>query len=247
MGCLLLSDDKAFSAPPSWLPLVLATAPIVVVHVCYLLSAHYGYVDKCNPYIEGCTSISAAGRHGPSYFLFKAGMIPVALLAIVFWVYSSRWLRSSSDRRPVRTLLLAIIGCTSALFLIVYTISLGSHGDLYRFMRRVGVIIYFSCSYLAQLLLLAGIQRLTTQGHLSLPRYALTGKYTLVIGLMIFGAASIPIMNYLEDKDALQNSIEWWFSLLMTSYYFFTWRIWRSTTGIGYRKSAPKPGGIKKK
>ena len=50
-------------------------APIVVVHVCYLLSAHYGYVDKCNPYIEGCTSISATGRHGPSYFLFKAGTI----------------------------------------------------------------------------------------------------------------------------------------------------------------------------
>ena len=98
-------------------------------------------------------------------------------------------------------------------------------------MRRIGVIVYFAFSYLAQLLLLARLQRLQIQKLSALPGLLLTGKTMLVGGLMIFGLASIPVGNFVDDqlvdKDRVENIIEWWFSLMMVGYYFLTWFAWR--------------------
>ena len=58
--------------------LLAGVLPIVVVHACYVISVQAGIIPACIPYASGCTSISAAGRHGASYVLFKAGMIPAA-------------------------------------------------------------------------------------------------------------------------------------------------------------------------
>ena len=49
--------------------LVTAVAPIVFIHLTYLISAAQGYVPWCIPYIDSCTSISATGRHGIAFFL----------------------------------------------------------------------------------------------------------------------------------------------------------------------------------
>jgi len=59
--------------------------PIVAIHSTYLVSALQGHVPWCFPYFESCTSISATGRHGAAYFLFKGTMIPAAMLLMAFW------------------------------------------------------------------------------------------------------------------------------------------------------------------
>ena len=58
----------------------------------YLLSASGGYVDWCVPHLTGCDSISASGRHGWGFFVFKATMLPAAGFTFIYWLLCIRWL-----------------------------------------------------------------------------------------------------------------------------------------------------------
>ncbi len=199
----------------------------MVVHVCYVVSAANNYVPTCVPYLEGCASISASGREGPSYIIFKLGMLPEAALLFWFWLHCGEWLREHGESNVLARTSMVITGCLGAVFLVLYTVYLGSDGDVYRFMRRIGVMVYFGGSYLAQLILLARMQRLERLGQIDLPAYIMRSQLFIALGLMLFGAISIPLINFAHDQDAMENITEWWFALLMVSNYFFTWRAWR--------------------
>ena len=43
--------------------------------------------------------------------------------------------------------------------------------------------------------------------------------------MLFFGMASIPVMNYMDNKDTFQDIIEWDFSLLMQMYFLLA-AIW---------------------
>lgn len=223
----VMRSESGDTLPAPWLAFATGLLPLLVVHISYLVSAWSGYVPWCNPYLDGCASISASGRHGFSYIFFKVGMIPAATLLAIYWWECRLWLLRLGDDRRIMMWAMVICGFVSAVFLVLYTLYLGSRGEFYQFMRRIGVIVYFAFSYLAQLLLLARLQRLRLRKLLVLPNYLLRGKMAVVVGLMVFGLASIPIGNFMADKDRIENIVEWWFALMMVSYYFFTWRAWR--------------------
>ena len=212
-----------------WLALATGILPLFVVNTAYLISIAGDHIPKCIPYIEGCTSISAAGRYGLSYFFFKAGMIPAAVLLAAFWIFCRRWLLvlGDTDGRMVRAMVFT--GCISAAFLILYSVFLGSDGEFYGLMRRYGVNIYFSFGYLAQLILLGRLQHLKKGGLISLPQGLLTGKLTLMIVMLLLGLGSIPLSDVFTDVHRPRNIVEWNFSVLMISYYFLTWRAWQHT------------------
>lgn len=213
----------------AWLALWTGLLPLFVVNMAYLIAVAGDHVPKCITYLQGCTSISAAGRYGWSYFFFKAGMIPAAVLLAAFWFFCRRWLLILGDTDGPMVRAIVFTGFTSAAFLILYSVFLGSQGDFYSLMRRYGVNIYFSFSYLAQLMLLSRLQRLRKAGRLSVPRQILTGKLTLMLAMLFLGLASIPMSDIFTDSRRPRNIIEWIFALLMVSYYFFAWRAWRHT------------------
>jgi hypothetical protein len=224
----------------AWLALLTGLLPFCVVNLSYLGSASAGHVSWCFPYLQGCTSISAAGRYGLSYFFFKAGMIPAALVMGAFWIACRRWLLrlGDTDGRMLRAM--ACLGFISAGFLILYTVFLGSKGDVYNFMRRTGVIVYFSFSYLAQLILLARLQHLQAKKLIDIPAYITQGKMFVVVGLLVIGLGSIPISNFVVDKHRPENAVEWSYALLMVTYYFFTWRACRH---IALQQASLQEGG----
>ena len=84
-----------------WLPLWTGILPIVAIHATYVVAAIEGYVPWCIPYIDSCTSISATGRNGTAFFLFKATMIPSAVLLYFFWRQASRLLAELQLSGPV--------------------------------------------------------------------------------------------------------------------------------------------------
>ena len=47
--------------PIRWLPFVTGIVPLVGIHICFLIAVDIGYLSACNPYIDGCASISATG------------------------------------------------------------------------------------------------------------------------------------------------------------------------------------------
>lgn len=233
---------------PGWIAVATALLPLVTAHVCYAVATSAGLVPQCVPYLEGCTSISAAGRYGWSYFLFKAGVIPAAVLLALFWWLCREWLVTLGEPPGSRAAwVMAWVGTVAAAFLVLYAVFLGSKGEPYSLLRRYGVSVYFSFSYLAQLMLLSRLRRLVGRGACAVPAWILRAKTGLAIVLLALGLGSIPVSNFVADKDPVENAIEWNFALLLVSHYLLTWRAWRATGfRLGFRSgpwSASGPGG----
>ncbi len=208
--------------------LITGLLPIIAIHSTYLVSAYQGHVPWCFPYIDSCTSISATGRHGVAFYLFKGTMIPSATLLMLFWFLCGRWLTVLGDRpKPVNTLV--IIGCIGAIFLIVYTVALGAAGDALRLQRRIGIIVYFTFTYLPQLLLVWRMGKVIPEEPTRkwLLRLSVT---TLAIGLSTLVLDAV-IDNYEDYEDAF----EWVLALLIHIYFLVMWQTWRNTRfGVNY-------------
>ena len=204
------------------IPLFTGLLPILLVHTTYLVSASEGYVAWCFPYIESCTSISATGRQGTAFFIFKVTMIPAAALQMIYWVLTYRWLKILGDR-SLATKAIMFIGVTAALFLVVYTVALGAAGDDFRLQRRIGIIIYFTFTFLAQLLLAWRVGLLRRQDA-SLPLLRMICYLLLGTGLLTLLLDS-SIDNYAE----YENAFEWLFALVIHIFFLVTWKTWRNT------------------
>jgi len=213
----------------AWIALAAGLLPFVVVHLCYFISVQADIVPGCIPYFSGCTSISAAGRHGVAYFLFKAGMIPAAVLLAAYWALCRRWLLAIGHADSTAMRAMAALGVIAAGFLILYAVFLGSKGEAYDLMRRYGVTVYFSFSALAQMVLLRELTRPGLPAIRLLPRRVIRGKLLVVAILLGVGLLSIPVNNFAPDRDRAQNVIEWLFALVMCSYYLLSWWGWRAS------------------
>ncbi len=193
----------------------------------YLLSAASGYVDWCVPHLTGCDSISASGRHGWGFFVFKATMLPAAGFTFIYWVLCRRWLAliNAPARLDTAIFWLGMIGTA---FLVLYVTFLGSDGDAYRTMRRYGTVVYFGFTYLAQLLL---AKRLIDSGVDSI---LVKWKFGLAIFMLVTGLVFATAANFFEDDDFLQNISEWNCATALSAFPLVTWLLWRQT---GFRLS----------
>lgn len=223
-------DDPDWTVPAPgptslFLPgLCTALWPILVVHACFALSVAEGFVEACNPYWDGCSSISRAGRSGWAFFLFKAGMLPYAALLAAFWWINHRWLGAAGVQRT-RTML--VLGCLGVAFLVVYATFLGSEGPVYQLMRRFGIDVYFAATFFAQILLMLRLRRMSAQGSLrwlALP-LALLAVAILSIGLFFYAAH----LGFIQvERDRLKNTMEWAAALLMQLAILLTVFGWRA-------------------
>jgi hypothetical protein len=212
-----------------WIALAAGLLPFAVVHLCYAISVSAGLVPACIPYLEGCTSISAAGRHGVAWIVFKLGMIPAAGLLAGYWVLTRRWLLALGSPDTAASRAMVWLGVIAAAFLVLYAVFLGSKGDFYNLMRRYGVTVFFSFSALAQMVQLRELKLLAARGARTPPRWILRGQLTVVSVLLATGLVSIPANDLAPDKDRAENVIEWIFAALMSSYYVLSWVAWRAT------------------
>jgi hypothetical protein len=156
-------------------------------------------------------------------------MIPAAVLMAAYWVLCRRWLLSlgANDSSAVRAMV--ALGVISAAFLVLYTVYLGSKGDFYNLMRRYGVNVHLSFGVLAQILLTRELLRLPGTLRSTVPRWIIRNKLVTVGLLLALGLASIPVGNFVPDKDRAENVIEWLFAALMAGYYLLTACAWRAT------------------
>lgn len=212
-------------------PLALLTAlvPVIAVHGAWLVSLANAYIPQCNPYVEGCTSISAAGRHGLANYLFKAFMLPYATLLGLFWLACHRWLRELGDPTGPALRWMPWLGVIAAVFLVLYATFLGSEGDFYRLLRRYGVIVFFAFNFLAQILLTKRLYALERSHMPALPRWVPRAKLALCSLTLLLGLANVAGGALLVDNDAFENVIEWNVALVMTLFFLVTWVAWRRT------------------
>ncbi len=202
------------------LPALVAILPLLATAIAFALSARHGHIDACNPFWDGCVSISRAARHGLGNHVFRAIMLPCATLQIAFWWLCRHWLRSQG--RPAGRMI-AALGTVAGLFLVLYATFLGTEGDVYRLLRQYGVIVYFAATYLAFLLALRSLGQP--------PRSPVFAPLRVVAaGMLLLGIANPAASVLVADAafgDRLENVFEWHLGLWLTAMFALFARQWR--------------------
>jgi len=186
--------------------------PILVVHGAYAYNLLAGLAG-CNVYVEGCHSVSRAVRSGPGLILFKVAALPIALITLLAWF---------SLRRPPATRWILALGTTGMLAFLVYAFALGTDGQFYRWMRRYGVVLYFAGTGLAQLLLARRLLLQPEQLRSVTGRAARVAFYTSLLLTWGVGVLSAGKRRLSDDPafiDRLQNTLEWYFALGLSSVF----------------------------
>lgn len=203
---------------PLWqLALLCALLPVLASLLGWWISTAHGLIPACNPYLDGCTSISRASRHGVGNLLFKMLMLPAATLQALCWLAAAAWI--GRDGRHARAT--AWLGVAAALALVLYATFLGTDGRTYELLRRYGIYLYFGGTYLALLTMLR-----------RLPRGAPAHRPLLVVawGCLAFGLASVAARAALGDpalRDRWENLLEWHVALWLTATFAVLAWAWR--------------------
>lgn len=210
------------------IPLIAALLPILGINIAYLIAAGYDHVPFCMVYLEGCTTISSTGRAAPESLWFRATIIPGAVTSMICWRMIGAWLECLEGKLYRGTVIIQSLGIIAGIFLVVYTVALGFIGPEYTLQRRLGVITFFGCTYLAEFLLARRLWYIAINQAGVYPLRLAKQKLFLCIFLLVVGLASIPISNY-SGSDALENIVEWNFSIIVYAYFFLVYLGWKAT------------------
>lgn len=215
---------------PLWpLPLLCALLPLLVSHVALWLSLRHGLIPVCNPYLDGCVSISRAARHGPGNDLFRMVMLPTAALQVFCWLAAAQWLRG----RAASARWLPWLGLVAGLFLALYATFLGSEGAIYQAMRRYGITMYFASTFLAWLTLLGGLSQQSPRPAGYLP------SLVIALGYMFLGLSHLAVRFATTDpalRYRWENVLEWQLGLWLTAMFsLLAWTWWREGMRVSLR------------
>lgn len=211
--------------------LLAALLPLIAVHATYLVAASYGNVDWCLPYIDSCTSISATGRNPPASYLFRALMLPSAVIIMAYWWLNHAWLRSLHPRGGLHSrraadwmLWLGVLACVG---LILYVTVLGEAGSVWARQRRIGTVLFFSFTYLAQLMLTWQLRKF----HLLLPSVPGWLPLTMLLnclGLLALGLLTVVLAAWdAQWYKSVEDAFEWVLSLLLQINFLLGYLVWR--------------------
>lgn len=204
------------------LPLLVAAMPVLATHLALWLSVSAGHAPDCVPYLEGCTSISRAARHGLGNQLFRLLMLPTSVLLWLNWELARDWLRLAHPD-PGAGASLRALGLVCAVALAVYATFLGSEGEVYRWLRRHGVVWYFAANYLAQLVFVYRLRQFRAPG-------IARAMLVLCVAMLAMGLVNVGSTALVTDaglKDRIENTLEWNLGLFSTIWFVLLAALWR--------------------
>ena len=217
--------------------------PLIAVNTCLLISINYNLfentflvVDQIGrsgftiPYLDGSLSISRASRTFPQYLIFKPAMIITAILLIFYWKKNNQ-LIGSLNRVSDKNYKFKIFGVLSAVFLIIHSILLGIEIDIkiFKFLRRVVLLIFIIFEIIAQGLLVLSFYKLKYKIKHLIDSKILKLKILLVSLLATIAILSIPIL-ITSGNVHLKHGLEWNYFIGVILFYFLTNLLWKKTT-----------------
>jgi hypothetical protein len=216
-------------APRGWplwpLPLMAGLLPALAAALAFLVATQQGLVPGCNPFVDGCVSISRAARQGLPNHLFRVLVLPAAVLQALAWTACAAALaqRGGAALRP-DTRAVAALGVAAGVALALYGAFLGTDGATYRALRHWGTIVYFGGTCLAMLLAARALQRL------SVPRTHERLLLALLGGVVSMGLGNALVAAFAGDprlQDRIENVTEWWGALGLTLAFVVLASLWR--------------------
>jgi len=216
---------------PRTLAILVVILPLLASNGAYLMTAYASFVPWCMPYLDGCTTISQAGRSGNTIFYYRAIVFPYSVLLMLFWLYSKVWLENLYGYATKVSRIIFVLGLVGAISLLVYIDFLGTTGEVNGLMRRTGAMLYFTMTPLAQALLLKQHYNYFRKQQEGLIKPKVL-QYQLVIVLLMLSIAAVSILLVLTDSITyeIENIVEWNFSLLINLYFAGVVLLWRGYT-----------------
>ena len=214
------------------LPLLAGLLPAFATIVAYQISVSSGLIPSCNPYLDGCVSISRAARHDLPNHIFRALVLPGATLQGLTWILCAQWLRSLDTFAGKYSFALAWIGTFAGAFLVLYGAFLGTEGETYQWLRRYGINFYFGFTYLCMLMASAKVFRLARAGWLRPPMHLDRVLGVLCLLIMVFGLTNLFAKSLLSDVqlvDRLENILEWYAATAFTLFFASLAWLWHRT------------------
>ena len=123
--------------------------------------------------------------------------------------------------------------------LAVYATFLGTDGEAYRFLRRYGVIVFFGCSYLAQLLFLRA-----ARSAKRIDRRLAAMMLAVCVAMLALGVGNTIMKASVSDADLadrIENTLEWHLGVLLVAWFVLQAVVWRrSGYGFDFTMSPPR-------
>jgi hypothetical protein len=212
------------------LPLVGGLVPAFAAVAALGLSFALDLIPPCNPLLDGCVSISRAARHDLPNHVFRALVLPAAVVQAATWILCRVWLGEAGAGSRGMARMLPALGVLAGIFLVLYGTFLGTEGQAYRWMRRYGVIFYFGFTYLAMLIASGVLWRLARDGAIAPPARLDRWLVALCAMTLLIGLAHVFVPLFLESEDLknrLENLFEWYVGLDFTLFFAALAWLWR--------------------
>lgn len=191
----------------AWSALVAGALPILAVNLAYWINVQHG-LEGCFPYLDGCHSVSRGVREGPGLWWFKAAALPTVIAMVLTWRWMPGHLAGAWARR---------LGVVGAAALLLYAATLGTDGELYKWMRRYGVVFYFGLTGIAQLMVANRLWRERRSVNSAdggfLSRFAYLALAFLTWGVGLLSAFKRRLFDDPALVDRVENAAEWGFAL----------------------------------
>jgi hypothetical protein len=215
---------------PLWpLALVAALLPLAATAIAYPLSIRLELAPLCNPFVDGCVSISRAGRHGLPNIVFRGLVLPAAVLQALCWIVCPAWLRTIGAPRDGLQRSLPALGIVAGAMLALYATFLGTEGEGYRWMRRYGVFFYFGLTAIGALVVSDQmLRRLRGDARTRSTALAVAAP-CMLLPLLGLAHVLLPLGWSPAEKNALENVTEWWGGAILTSFFLGLAWAWRKT------------------
>ena len=189
----------------------------------------FGHVPWCFPYIDSCTSISAVGRESPESYIFRASVIPTAIFMMVYWRLSCEWLQTLGSDMTIRNRVMFYLGLAASIGLILYATVLGSVGQEFYVQRRIGVTIFYICTFLAQILMTWQLGALVNSRSFVIAARIFRILVWICVTVALLGLVSLFLWAFYDGHDRVDDAFEWVLTLLIQLHIFITYFAWRDS------------------
>ncbi len=213
---------------PYLLPVLAMALGVLGVALALSLSRRFELVTHCRVFIDGCISISAAGRREPAVFVFRATIIPMATLLMVIWWLNVRWLRELGVRSFVIGPALYLFGIFSPALLIVYIALIGAPGEPAHAIRQFAITSYFPAALVAKIVLSLV---LLARRPLVINRQLPWAMLLIAIAVLMLAIASVVLEIVLDDPSRAHHLMQWHGTSAYAVWYLLLGLAWFSAAG----------------
>lgn len=218
---------------PQRICLIASLLPLLTFAASYLLSVVGGHVDWCNPYIGGCTTITATGIYYPAAYVLRGGIVSSAVVFVLWWYCTHIWLKDAKDPNPGCGIKLLIwVASLASLTLVASMVVLGEnmepsseHRELWQF-HSITAVVFFVFTSVCQIIMTLYMWR--HRQALSTTGFRISAKAVLAIIQAVILIVLIAALLLGKETHWLINTTEWWIATLCSLFYLTSYPDWKA-------------------